>query len=113
MRLTAISNGPKRTISTSGGFGMLQMVLEPNTGQCASEDVGTQGGGLCDPTSVQERNEAFLIRVWKSLPGIRVLKSWYTRFKIVRLTVIRDGPKRTTSAGSAFRLGLFMPSFLF
>ena len=27
---------PKRTISTSGGFGALQMVSEPDTGRCAS-----------------------------------------------------------------------------
>ena len=34
-----IRNGPKRTISTSGGFGLLQMVSESDTRQCASEDV--------------------------------------------------------------------------
>ena len=31
----------KRTISASGGFGLLQMVSEPDTGQCASEDAGS------------------------------------------------------------------------
>ena len=43
VRLTAIRNGSKRTISNSGGFGLLQMVLEPDTERCASEDAGPQG----------------------------------------------------------------------
>ena len=52
-----------RTISTSSGLGPLQMVSEPDTGQCASEEVVprrgvdtrrcTSGG----PTSIGERNE--------------------------------------------------------
>ena len=41
-----IRNGSKRTISASGGLGLLQMVSEPDTGRYASEDVGPQGGGL-------------------------------------------------------------------
>ena len=39
MRLTTIHNRPKRTISASGGFRMLQMVSEPDTGRCSSEDA--------------------------------------------------------------------------
>ena len=31
MRLTTIRNGPKQTISASGGFGLLQMVSEPES----------------------------------------------------------------------------------
>ena len=31
---------PKRTISASGGLGLLQMVSEPDTGWYASEDAG-------------------------------------------------------------------------
>ena len=46
MRLTTIHNGPKRTISTSGGFELLQMVSEPNTGRCASVDVGPPRGWI-------------------------------------------------------------------
>lgn len=43
--LTAIGNGPKRTISTNGGFvGVLRMVSELDTGLCASEDAGPQEG---------------------------------------------------------------------
>ena len=34
----------KRTISTRGGFGPLQMVLEPDTRRCASEKAGPEGG---------------------------------------------------------------------
>ena len=41
-----IRNGPKRTISTNGGLGLLQMVSEQDIGQCASKDAGPQRGGL-------------------------------------------------------------------
>ena len=47
-------------ISVNSGFGLFQMVLEPDTEQCASEDVSPQGGGLRDPTSIGEGNEASL-----------------------------------------------------
>ena len=40
MRLKAIRNGPRRTIFISGGLGLLQMVLELDTGWCVSEDTG-------------------------------------------------------------------------
>ena len=35
---------PKRTISVSGGFGLLQMVSEQDIGQCANEDVEPRRG---------------------------------------------------------------------
>ena len=41
-----ICNGPKRTISASGGLGMLQMVLELDTERCASEDASSQRGWI-------------------------------------------------------------------
>ena len=41
-----ICNGLKQTISAGGGFELLQMVLEPDTERCASEDAGPKGGGL-------------------------------------------------------------------
>ena len=41
-----IRKGLKRTISVSGGLGLLQMVSEPNTGRCANVDAGLQGDGL-------------------------------------------------------------------
>ena len=34
-----ICNGSKRTISASGGLGLLQMVLELNTRRCVNENV--------------------------------------------------------------------------
>ena len=40
MRLTALCNGPKWTISASGGLGLLPMVSELDTGWCASKDAG-------------------------------------------------------------------------
>ena len=39
-----ICNGSKRTISASGELRLLQMVSEPNTGRCASEDAGPPKG---------------------------------------------------------------------
>ena len=71
VRLTAIRNGPKRTISTSCGLGLLQEQCQRG---CWAPKLGSEGGGLRDSTSVGEGNEAFFIRVWKSLPSIRVLK---------------------------------------
>ena len=41
-----ICNASKRTISTNGGLGLLQMILESDTGQCVSENAGLQGGRL-------------------------------------------------------------------
>ncbi|KAG7011668.1 CDPK-related protein kinase, partial [Cucurbita argyrosperma subsp. argyrosperma] len=38
------SKSPKRKIFASSGFGPLQMVLEPDTGQCASEEAEPQRG---------------------------------------------------------------------
>ena len=37
---------PKKIISTSGGLGLLQMILEPNIGWCVNEDAGPKGSGL-------------------------------------------------------------------
>ena len=59
----------KRTIFASGGLGLLQMVLELETGSCASEEAEPQrewtrggvparmlgGGGLGGPTLIVER----------------------------------------------------------
>ena len=50
------------------------MVLEPDTRRCASDDAGISRGGLQDPTSIGERNETFLIKMWKPLPSRRFLK---------------------------------------
>ena len=36
----------KKRISASGGLGLLQIVLEPNTEGCASEDIGPQRGWI-------------------------------------------------------------------
>ena len=50
VRLMAICNGSKQTISVSGGFRLLQMVSEPDIEWCDSEDAGPPRG-------------AFLVRV--------------------------------------------------
>ena len=39
---------PKRTISASGEFGLLQMVSEPDTGRYASEDAGPRREVDCE-----------------------------------------------------------------
>ena len=37
---------PKRTIFASGGFELLQMVSEPDAGECANKDFGSRRGGI-------------------------------------------------------------------
>ena len=46
VRLTVIHNGPKRTISTSDGLEILQMVSELDTELYAREDVGPLKGKI-------------------------------------------------------------------
>ena len=46
VRLLAIRNGSKQTISASGRLELLQMVSEQDTGWCASEDAGPYGGWI-------------------------------------------------------------------
>ena len=43
--LKTLRESPKKTIFASGGLGLLQMVSEPNTGRCASEEAELQKGG--------------------------------------------------------------------
>ena len=70
-----IRNGPKRTMSASGGFELLQMISERDTGQCVSEDAGSPKGWIVRSHISWRGERAFLIRVWKPLPNRRVLKS--------------------------------------
>ena len=84
MRLTAICNGSKWTISVSDGTGLLQMVSESDTKQCAKEDAEPPRGVDCEtPPRLERRtnhflgwreNEACFIRVWEPLPNRRILK---------------------------------------
>ena len=48
MRLIMIRNEVKRTISISNGFELLQIVLEPDTGRCASKDAGPPKAVDCE-----------------------------------------------------------------
>ena len=75
---------PKRTISACSGFGPLQMVVEPDTRRCASEEVEPRRGWtrgdmpartlapkrdrLGGPTSIGEGNECQRGR-WASKGG--------------------------------------------
>ena len=56
--MTAIRNGPKQTISTSGELGLLQMVSELGIERCASEDVGSPRGVDCEiPRRLERRTK--------------------------------------------------------
>ena len=66
-------NRPKWTISTSSGFGLLQMVLEPDTKRCANVDIGPQKGWIVK-SYIGEENETLIIKVWKPLSSRRILK---------------------------------------
>ena len=48
---------PKRTISVSDGFGLLQIVLESDTGQCVGKDVDPKGSGLGGGSHIGWRRE--------------------------------------------------------
>ena len=81
-----IHNRPKRTVFVSGGLGLLQMVLEPDTGLCASEDNGPQEGWIVR-SHIDWRGE-------RNISYKSVETSLYqTRLKTVRLTAICNGPK--------------------
>ena len=69
-----IRNESKWTIFASGGFGLLQMVSESDTGRCASEDAGPLRRADCEILHRWRGDEAFLILVWKPLPSTHVLK---------------------------------------
>ena len=72
VRLTAIRNEPKRTISANSELELLQIVLEPVT---RSEDAGSSRRVDCEiPHRLGEGNEAFLMKVSKPLPSICDLK---------------------------------------
>ena len=43
-------------------------------GGVPARTLGPEEGGLRDPTSIEEENETFFIRVWKPLSSKRILK---------------------------------------
>ena len=51
-----LRNGPKRTISASSEFWLLQMVLEPDTRQCAAKDAGLPREMDCEIPNQMKRN---------------------------------------------------------
>ena len=55
MRFKTLRESPKRTISASGGFELLQMILESDTGRCASENAGPPRGVDCEISHRLER----------------------------------------------------------
>ena len=65
------------------------MALEPDTERCANKDAGPQGGGLWDPTLVEEKNEAFFIGMWKPLPNKHVSEHFKLIEHIVGLTFFK------------------------
>ena len=99
VRLTAIRNELKWTISASGGLGLLQKASKLDTERCTSEDAGPQEGWIVRSHIGWrgERNILYKGVEWKTLPSRRVLK-------IVRLMTIRNGLKRTISASGEIGL---------
>ena len=58
MRLIAIRNGPKQTISASCRLELLQMILESDTERCVNEDAGTLRGVDCEiPHRLERRTK--------------------------------------------------------
>ena len=93
MRLTAICNGSKRTICASGGLWLLQMVSEPDTGGVPATTLGPQEGWIVR-SHISWRGK-------RNIPYKGVETSPYqTCFITVRLTAIRNGPKRTISTSA-------------
>ena len=68
MRLTVIRNGPKRTISTSDGLGLLQMVLKPE--RCANEDTGPPRGVDCEIPHQLERGTKHSLQGYGNLSQV-------------------------------------------
>ena len=105
---------PKRTVFASGGLGLLQMVLEPDTRQCASKDVEPRRGWTGE-SHIDWRREQVSARTLGLEGGwiVRSHVSWggkrsilykgmetspmQTRFKNLEGNLKRKGPKITIS----------------
>ena len=110
VRLTTICNGSKRTIFTSGGLGLLQTVLEPDTGWCASKEAGPLRGWIVKSHIRWREGQDIPYKGIETSPyktrfnkGVET-SPYKTRFKIVRLTTICNGSKRTISTSGGFGL---------
>ena len=55
-----IRNGPKRTIFTHRGLGLLQIASELDTRWCASEDTGPKGVDCEIPHRLERRTKYYL-----------------------------------------------------
>ena len=64
----------RRTISTSGEIGPLQIVLESSTGRCASEDAGSLRGWIVRSHIGWRGERSIPYKGVKLLPSRRVLK---------------------------------------
>ena len=93
VRLSVIRNESKWTIFASGELRLYQSYTLCGV---SMRTLAPKGSGLWDHISVGERNEAFLIRVWKSPQNILL--------KTMRLTTIRNKSKQAISASGELRL---------
>ena len=59
--LKTLRGSPKRTTFASGGFGSLQMVSEPDNGQCGSEDSESRRRVDCEIPHWLERRMKHLL----------------------------------------------------
>ena len=62
MRLITICNEPKRIISITDELGLLQMVLESNTGRYANEDIGPPRRVYCEISHQLERETKYSLQ---------------------------------------------------
>ena len=67
VRLTAIRNGSKRTISASGEFELLRMVSESDNGRYVSEEVGSPRGVDCEILHQLERGTNHCLQMCENL----------------------------------------------
>ena len=93
MRLTAICNVPKQTISASSGFGALQIVPELDIERCASEDARPPRRWIVRYHIGWRGERNILYKGVKTSPQ-------YTCFKTMRMKAIRNGSKWTISTSN-------------
>ena len=94
--LKTLRENPKRTISASGGFGLLQMESEPNTGRCAYKDAEPQRGWIVRSHLGWRGKRSILYKGVETSPE-------QTRFKDLEGKSRKKNLKRIISARGEFR----------
>ena len=103
---------PERIISADGGLGLLQMVSEPDTGRCASEDIELQKRMDCEiprrlgreTDKVDISHVSYVLCIAGNRGGERTPVDWDTRLKIA-LTAAKGIAHIHTMGGPKFTHG--------